>query len=242
MESPSTAYGTEQTAASDIWEKINRGELHPSKRKTRGKTLEQAADTSWEILPDPEGFNEDVTDNADLDSSAKGWSTAKHSATLVAKQSVTRSSLDSLVTVADANNALIDRPLSHIKRKLSLESEFVKPAVQGVDRAAEAQRKMEEAKKQRAERQKQEEEERIGAEARRQAREQEKCEVEEQRRVQEELERHRIGEERARALVMMTGADGLSGAEHSGDEVSEADSSGDGISEEEESEEVMEEE
>ncbi|KNG52203.1 hypothetical protein TW65_00671 [Stemphylium lycopersici] len=157
-QSSSTVYDLERTAASEILKWINEGELHLSKRQPQRKVLEQVAVKAQEILPDPRDFNENIMKDVDLDRNTKEWPTAKRSATPIAKRSVKRGSLDSLATVADANNSLLNLPLSYLERKLNLEPKLVKPAVQGVDRAAEVRRKMEEAKKQRAARQRQEEE------------------------------------------------------------------------------------
>jgi hypothetical protein len=200
-EPANTAYDTDQTAASDIWSKIEKGELRPSRRKA-GKKLPKLPDTrAPEVLRDPSEFEKDPMRDVDLGSSTREWAKTNFPAQPVTKLASKRESFDSITTAINADNVNIERSVSYDKRKQSIGTKATKRA-QPVDRMAEARRKTLEAKKQIAERKKQKEEEDRQAEEQRQIQEQ-KQRAEEQQKRDEEEQRER-DEERARCLAQMT--------------------------------------
>ena len=184
-EPANTTYDAEQTAASDIWDRINKGEILMPKWKPERKLMKTSVDGM-----------EDVDLN-----SAKVWVNAQGPGSTVTRFPNGLKSIDCLATVVDTNNVNIQRPLSHVKRKVSIDSNIATPP-QEVDRAAEARCKMLEAKKQRAKRQKQEEEEQLRQEERRLIQEQEEREAEERRRTEESQQRE--DEENEREFDQMT--------------------------------------
>ncbi|KAH8643345.1 hypothetical protein IG631_00808 [Alternaria alternata] len=196
-EPTTTAYDSAQTAAANIWDKINKGELQPSRRKAEKKMSKSLIATAPEVLRNPADFEDDVLQDIDLRSSTKEWAMAKVSSAYVAKRPSKRDSFDSTITAVDASDVNIERPASYVKRKQSIGTDIIK-LPQPLDRAAEARRKILEAKEQMADRKKREEEERQ-AEERRQAEEQNQR-VAEQQKLSEEKKRQE-NEERARSLA-----------------------------------------
>ena len=199
-EPTTTAYDSAQTAAANIWDKINKGELQPSRRKAEKKTSKSLIATAPEVLRDPAEFENDVLKDIDLRSSTKEWAKTKVSSAYVAKRPSKRDSFDSTITAVDASDVNIERPASYVKRKKSIGTDIIK-LPQPLDRAAEARRKILEAKEQMADRKKREEEERQ-AEERRQAEEQNQR-VAEQQKLSGERKRQE-NEERARSLAEVT--------------------------------------
>ena len=195
-----TAYDSAQIAAANIWDKMNKGELQPSRRKAEKKMSKSLIATIPEVLRDPADFENDVLQDIDLRSSTKEWAKAKVSSAHVAKRTSKRDSFDSTITAVDASDVNIERPASYVKCKQSIDTDIVK-LPQPLDRTAEARRKILEAKEQMANRKKREEEERQ-AEERRQAEEQNQC-VAEQQKLSEEKKRQ-DNEERARSLAEVT--------------------------------------
>ncbi|CAN9284935.1 unnamed protein product [Alternaria alternata] len=173
-EPTNTAYDSAQIAAANIWDKINKGELQPSRRKVEKKMSKSLIATAPERLREPAGFENDVLQDIDLRSSTKEWAKAKVSSAYVAKRPSKRDSFDS--------TDIIKLP-------------------QPLDRAAEARRKILEAKEQMADRKKREAEERQ-AEERRQAEEQNQR-MAEQQKLSEEKKRQE-NEERTRSLAGVT--------------------------------------
>ncbi|EDU45585.1 hypothetical protein PtrSN002B_008353 [Pyrenophora tritici-repentis] len=178
-EPANTAYDAEQTAASDIWDKIDKGEVSISRRKPERKSRKPLVP----IGP----RNTAMTDKNDMEG------VDLNSTKLCANREGPASSV---VTVVDTNNVNIQLPVYYAKRKASIDP-VATPIIEG-DRAAEMRRKMAEAKKQRAERQKQEEEKQLREEERRRVREQEEREAE---KIRAEEAQKREYEERQRALI-----------------------------------------
>jgi hypothetical protein len=194
-----TAYDPAQTAAADIWEKIHKGELQPSRRKPEKKVLKSTNAPIPEVLQDFAEFENDALQDIDLGSSTKEWAKASVSSAYVTKRPIKRGSFDSVTTIADANNVSIERPASYVKHKQSIDTEAAGPRL-SLDRAAEMHRKILETRNRMAERKKQEEEERQ-TEERRQAEEREQRAAEQQRLVEEK--RRQKDEERARSLTQV---------------------------------------
>ncbi|CAN9106912.1 unnamed protein product [Alternaria alternata] len=199
-EPTNTAYDSAQIAAANIWDKINKGELQPSRRKVEKKMSKSLIATAPERLREPADFENDVLQDIDLRSSTKEWAKAKVSSAYVAKRPSKRDSFDSTITAVDASDVNIERPASYVKRKKSIGTDIIK-LPQPLDRAAEARRKILEAKEQMADRKKREAEERQ-AEERRQAEEQNQR-MAEQQKLSEEKKRQE-NEERARSLAGVT--------------------------------------
>jgi hypothetical protein len=85
VEPANTAYDSDQTAASDIWSKIEKGELQPSRRKG-GKKLPKLPDTQvLEILQDPSEFGNEPMRDTDLGSSTREWAKTNFPAQPVTK-------------------------------------------------------------------------------------------------------------------------------------------------------------
>ncbi|CAA9961897.1 hypothetical protein PTMSG1_05274 [Pyrenophora teres f. maculata] len=189
-----TAYDAKQTAASDIWDKIDKGDVLKPRRKPERKARKPS------ISGGPgDAAIDDKNDMEDVDlNSTKPWISTEGPGP-VTRFANGRTSMDSTTTVVDTNNVNIQRPISYVKRKASIDP-VAMPIKEG-DRAAEMRRKMAEAKKQRAERQKQEEEEQLREEERRRVQEHEEREVE-WRRAEEAQQREH--EERQRALTPPT--------------------------------------
>jgi hypothetical protein len=164
-EPTTTAYDSAQIAAANIWDKINKGELQPSRRKAEKKMSKSLIATAPEILRDPADFENDVLQDINLRSSTKEWAKAKVSSAYVAKRPSKRDSFDSTITAVDATDVNIERPASYVKRKQSIDTDLIK-LPQPLDRAAEARRKILEAREQMADRKKREEEERQAEERR----------------------------------------------------------------------------
>ncbi|CAG5149556.1 uncharacterized protein ALTATR162_LOCUS2394 [Alternaria atra] len=200
-----TAYDPAQTVAADIWEKIHKGELQPSRRKPEKKLPKSSNAPIPEVLRDSAEFENDALQDIDLGSSTKEWAKVSVSSAYVTKRPIKRGSFDSVTTVVDANNVSIERPTSYVKHKQSMDTEAVMPR-QSLDRAAKTRRKILDARNQMAERKKQEEKERQ-AEERRQAEEQEERAAEQQRLVEEN--RRQKDEERARSLAQVTQAENV---------------------------------
>jgi hypothetical protein len=186
-EPANTAYDSDQTAASEIWNKIEKGELQPSRRKAAKKLQNLPNTPVQEVLRDPSEFENDSSQDIDPISSTMEWAKTKRPST--------RQSFDSIATVVDDNNANIEGPQSYVKRKQNIGTGAIKPT-QPLDRAAEARRQIAERKKQMAERQKQEEDEQ------RQAEEQKQRAAEEQKQAEEN--QRRDDEYRARSLAHAT--------------------------------------
>ncbi|KAI4655305.1 hypothetical protein J4E93_000015 [Alternaria ventricosa] len=198
-EPASTAYDPDQTAASEIWSKIEKGELEPSRRKAQKKSPKKPNASIPEVLRDPSEFERDTMTDIDVDSSTREWAKPNRPALPFTPRSNKRESSDSMATVVDASNANIERPQSYVKRKQSMGTGAIKPT-KPLDRAAEARRQMAERKKQMAERQKQEEADRL-AEQQRLVDEQ-KQRAAEQQRLAEEKQRQE-DEEKARSLAQV---------------------------------------
>ncbi|KAI4922609.1 hypothetical protein J4E90_001042 [Alternaria incomplexa] len=190
VEPASTAYDSDQTAASEIWDKIEKGELEPSRRKA----------PIPEVLRDPSEFERDTMTDVDIDSSTREWAKPNRPTLPFTPRSNKRESSDSMATVVDANNANIERPQSYIKRKQSIGTGAIKPT-EPLDRAAEARRQMAERKKQMVERQKQEEADRLAEEQR--LVDEQKQRAAEQQRLAEEKQRQE-DEEKARSLAQVS--------------------------------------
>ena len=146
-----TAYDAAQTAASDIWDRIDKGEVSVPKRKPKRKVQKPL-------------FSDGPRDSAAVDGKdmvngdcniTKSWATIEYPASPVESVQNRRTSIDSLATVVDTNNVNIQRPSSYVKRKASIDYATAAPTQESY-RAAEARYKTVEAHKQRAERQKQE--------------------------------------------------------------------------------------
>jgi hypothetical protein len=191
-EPANTAYDSDQTAASEIWNKIEKRELQPSRRKAAKKLQNLPNTPVQEVLRDPSEFENDSSQDIDPSSSTMEWAKSKRPST--------RQSFDSIDTVVDDNNANIERPQSYVKRKQNIGTGAIKPT-QPLDRAAEARRQIAEMKKQMAERQKQEEDERL-AEEQRQAEEQKQRAAEEQKQAEEK--QRQDDDYRARSLAQTT--------------------------------------
>ncbi|KAI4697319.1 uncharacterized protein J4E84_000446 [Alternaria hordeiaustralica] len=200
VEPASTAYDSDQTAASEIWDKIEKGEPGPSRRKAQKKSPKKPNAPIPEVLRDPSEFERDTVTDVDIDSSTREWAKPNRPALPFTPRSNTRESSDSMATVFDANNANIERPQSYVKRKQSIGTGAIKPT-EPLDRAAEARRQMAERKKQMMERQKQEEADRL-AEEQRLVDEQKQCAAEQQRLAEEKQRRE--DEEKTRSLAQVS--------------------------------------
>lgn len=198
-EPTSTAYDSDQTAASEIWDKIEKGELEPSRRKAQRKLPKTSNAPIPKILRDPSKFERDPMTDVDVNSSTREWAKPNRPALPFTSRSNKRESSDSMATVVDANNANIERPQSYVKRKQSIGTGAIKPT-QPLDRAADARRQISERKKQMAERQKQEDADRL-AEEQRQANEQKQRAAEQQRLAEEKQRQEDIGKARSLAQV-----------------------------------------
>ncbi|KAI4955112.1 hypothetical protein J4E91_000968 [Alternaria rosae] len=198
-EPTSTAYDSDQTAASEIWDKIEKGELEPSRRKAQRKLPKTSNAPIPEILRDPSEFERDPMTDVDVNSSTREWAKPNRPALPFTPRSNKRESSDSMATVVDANNANIERPQSYVKRKQSIGTGAIKPT-QPLDRAADARRQISERKKQMAERQKQEDADRL-AEEQRQANEQKQRAAEQQRLAEEKQRQEDIGKARSLAQI-----------------------------------------
>ncbi|KAH6872584.1 hypothetical protein BKA58DRAFT_456183 [Alternaria rosae] len=198
-EPTSTAYDSDQTAASEIWDKIEKGELEPSRRKAQRKLPKTSNALIPEILRDPSEFERDPMTDVDVDSSTREWAKPNRPALHFTPRSNKRKSSDSMATVVDANNANIERPQSYVKRKQSIGTGAIKPT-QPLDRAADARRQISERKKQMAERQKKEDADHL-AEEQRQANEQKQRAAEQQRLAEEKQRQEDIGKARSLAQV-----------------------------------------
>ncbi|KAG9192590.1 hypothetical protein G6011_11324 [Alternaria panax] len=198
-----TAYDSAQVAAANIWDKINKGELQPSRRKPDKKLPKLPNVPTQEVLRDPAEFKNDVLKDVDLGSSTKEWAKAKVSSAYVTKRPSKRKSSDSAITAVDPNNWSIERPVSYVERKQNIESEAAEPT-RPLDRAAETRRKILEATTRVAEKKKQEEKDRQ-AEERRQHEEQLQRAAEQQR-LAEEKQRQK-DEDRSCSLRQVTTAE-----------------------------------
>jgi hypothetical protein len=116
-EPTNTAYDSKQTAAADIWEKITKGQLQPSRRKTQKKPPKPSDAPIPEVLQDPAEFENDVLQDVDLGSSTKEWAKPRISSAYVTKRPSKRGSFDSTITAVDATNVNSERPSSNVKRK-----------------------------------------------------------------------------------------------------------------------------
>ncbi|KAI4680938.1 uncharacterized protein J4E88_005443 [Alternaria novae-zelandiae] len=199
-EPASTAYDPDQTAASEIWNKIEKGELDPSRRKAQKKSPKKPNAPVPEVLRDPSEFERDTMIDVDLDNSTREWAKPNRPALPFTPRLNKRESSDSMATVVDANNANIERPQSYVKRKQSIGTGAIKPT-EPLDRAAEARRQMTERKKQMVERQKQEEADRLAEEQR--LVDEQKQRAAEQQRLAEEKQRQE-DEEKARSLAQVS--------------------------------------
>ncbi|KAI4634990.1 hypothetical protein J4E83_002314 [Alternaria metachromatica] len=200
VEPASTAYDSDQTAASEIWDKIEKGEPGPSRRKAQKKSPKKPNAPIPEVLRDPSEFERDTMTDVDIDSSTREWAKPNRPTLPFTPRSNKRESSDSMATVVDANNANIERPQSYIKRKQSIGTGAIKPT-EPLDRAAEARRQMAERKKQMVERQKQEEADRLAEEQR--LVDEQKQRAAEQQRLAEEKQRQE-DEEKARSLAQVS--------------------------------------
>ncbi|KAI4633033.1 hypothetical protein J4E80_000393 [Alternaria sp. BMP 0032] len=200
VEPASTAYDPDQTAASEIWDKIEKGELEPSRRKAQKTSPKKPNAPVPEVLRDPSEFERDTMTDIDIDSSTREWAKPNRPALPFTPRANKRESSDSMATVVDANNANIERPQSYVKRKQSIGTGAIKPT-EPLDRAAEARRQMAERKKQMVERQKQEETDRLAEEQR--LVDEQKQRVAEQQKLAEEKQRQE-DEEKARSLAQVS--------------------------------------
>jgi len=200
VEPASTAYDSDQTAASEIWNKIEKGELEPSRRKAQKKSPKKPNAPIAEVLRDPSEFERDTMTDIDIDSSTREWAKPNRPALPFTPRANKRESSDSMATVVDANNANIERPQSYVKRKQSIGTGAIK-STEPLDRAAEARRQMAERKKQMVERQKQEEADRLAEEHR--LVDEQKQRAAEQQRLAEEKQRQE-DEEKARSLAQFS--------------------------------------
>ena len=152
VKSAMTAYDAAQTAASDIWDRIDKGEVSVSRRKPErkvGKPLFSDGPRGSATL--------DGSDMVDGDRNiTKSRASIEYPASPVESVQNRRTSIDSLATVVDTNNVNIRRSSSYIKRKASIDHATAAAPTRESDRAAEARYKMSQAQKQRATRQKQE--------------------------------------------------------------------------------------
>ncbi|KAI4943699.1 hypothetical protein J4E86_009664 [Alternaria arbusti] len=199
-EPASTAYDPDQTAASEIWNKIEKGELDPSRRKAQKRSPKKPNAPVPEVLRDPSEFGRDTMTDVDLDNSTREWAKPNRPALPFTPRFNKRESSDSMATVVDANNANIERPQSYVKRKQSIGTGAIKPT-EPLDRAAEARRQMAERKKQMVERQKQEEADRLAEEQR--LVDEQKQRAAEQQRLAEEKQRQE-DEKKARSLAQVS--------------------------------------